>query len=335
MQSSELLMNMLDKAISLNIVIPIYNEVEVIPILVKRLQEVFNEEQRYCHNIRQVKFIFVDDGSKDNSAQLLYDLLQKYGNSIIVKLSRNFGHQAAVSAGLAFCNDSDTTVIIDADLQDPPEIIFEMLKKWREGFDVVYGQRVNRKENRLLIFFYWIFYRLYKYLTPIDVPMDSGDFCLMSQRVVCKINDLPEKLRFPRGLRTWVGFKQTGIEYDRPKRAAGKSKYNLKQLYRLATDGITSLSTRPLQLAQIFAQIYFLVSVVFLGLILFQLFFTEDTYLSTEFYLIVILTLMSNCIILFCMYILGAYIGRTYLEVKSRPNHIVDQVVDLQIKENG
>lgn len=315
-----------ERKITLDIIIPIYNEEEVIPKLASRLSQVFSKASLKGNRILKVNYIFIDDGSSDNSISSIFGCLSQNSNQFkIIQLSRNFGHQAAVTAGIA-ASESDVVAIIDADLQDPPEVILKMIKKWRLGFDVVYGQRTKRKEGFLKVFLYWLFYRVLNLLTPVKIPLDSGDFCLIGHNVVNVLNSLPETIRFPRGLRSWVGFSQTGVIYERPKRAAGKTKYNFGGLYNLATNGITSLSLRPLKLAQVFAFSYLFFSMICGLLILLDIVFFK------RFDLIVLLFsagfLFSNSIILFCIYILGAYIGRTYVETKARPNHIVKRVID-------
>lgn len=316
-----------NQPIKLDVIIPVYNEAAVLAILVERLNDIFSIDHCQQNGISKVTFLFIDDGSEDDSVQILKDHFKSGENAKIVRLSRNFGHQAAISAGLSL-SQADLTAIIDADLQDPPEYILEMIKKWREGYEIVWGRRTNRKENRVKVFFYWLFYRLYKYLTPIEIPLDSGDFCLMSQRVVQEISKLPEKLRFLRGLRAWVGFPQAEITYDRPLRAAGNSKYNFGKLYELATDGLASMSVRPLQLAQFLALLYLLFSFIVFFVTLISV-FSQESY-DLKFLILLTLILFSNSIILLCIYILGAYIGRAYLESKGRPNHIVQEIIDFE-----
>ncbi len=312
---------------TLTLVIPAYNEAAMIPILAQRLHEVFAAENRRQHNLSHVTYLFIDDGSQDETVALISQHFALGTEAKIIRFSRNFGHQAAVSAGLVFA-EGDLISIIDADLQDPPEVILQMVKKWQEGYDVVYGQRANRKESLPKKFAYWLFYRIYKALSPIDVPLDSGDFCLMSRRAVDQMNGLPERLRFPRGLRSWIGFKQIGVVYDRPERAAGTSQYNFSRLYKLATDGITSLSVRPLRLMQALAFAYFLASLVALVFLMIKLAVSAD--IRIEFYILAFLTLSSSGITLLGQYILGAYVGRTYQEVKGRPNFIVQEVLGDQ-----
>ncbi len=315
----------------LALIIPVFNEEAIVPILVKRLGQVFTKSELVPFGITQTRFIFVDDGSADKTVSLLKEHAKQLpGHLEVHSFSRNFGHQAAVSCGLMKAQGSAAVAILDADLQDPPEVVLQMLAQWKNGFDVVYGQRKNRKESFLKVFLYWGFYRIYRMLTPIEVPLDSGDFCLMSGRVVTELNKLEETIRFPRGLRSWIGFKQTGVPYDRPERAAGESKYDFKKLYQLATDGIASLSIRPLQLAQTLSLGY-----LFSSTLAFVYLLSKSADASREdfrFYFLLLLILMSNGLILFCIYILGAYISRSYLEIKKRPNHIVADSVFIEQK---
>lgn len=300
-----------------------WNEEEVLDILFERLGTVFSPDRLEKAKVRSVRYVFVDDGSQDGSARLVAKRIEEGWPCVLIRLSRNFGHQNAVSAGLDHAQ-ADLIAVVDADLQDPPEVILEMIDRWREGYDVVYGQRRNRKEGLLRRSGYWLFYRLVAFLADIKVPLDSGDFGLMDRRVARKICELPEKLRFPRGLRAWVGFPQTGVEYDRPYRQAGRSKYTFLKLYRLATDGVISSSVRPLQAAQVFGVSY-LVITLGLGLLLLvrptQLEIPPWTLLS---YLLII---TGNMVQVFCIYILGAYVGRTYLEAKGRPAYVIMETV--------
>ena len=309
---------------TLSIIVPIFNEADVIQLLAERLKIVFSSAQCVKNKIAHVEYIFVDDGSQDESSMLLSQFFEVGREAKIIRFSRNFGHQPAVTAGLEH-SSGDLVAIIDADLQDPPELIWQMIERWRAGFDVVYGLRVNRKENRIKRIAYWGFYRVYRWLSPIQVPVDSGDFCLMSRRVVNQINALPERLRFVRGLRSWVGFKQCGITYDRPERAAGATKYNFHRLYKLATDGITSLSVRPLQVAQVLAFSYLFASIVLTFLITYRLLLGQVA--NPEMYLLILLLLFSNSLILFSIYVLGAYIGRSYQEIKGRPTYIIQEII--------
>lgn len=311
---------------TLDIVIPMHDEALVLPALLRCLAETFAPEACRQHQIARVTCVFVDDGSRDESVRIVRESRPPHLATRIVRLSRNFGHQPAVTAGIN-ASRSDLVTVIDADLQDPPACILEMIKKWRAGFEVVHAVRRNRQEGHLKVFLYWLFYRFYRWLTPVDVPVDSGDFCLMSRRVVNELNQLPEKVRFPRGLRSWVGFPQTTIEYDRPARFAGETRYTFGDLYQLATDGIASLSLRPLRVAQMLSLVYLVLSVGGITALQFGMLTAMDP--TTQVSLLMVIMLLSNSFILFCLYILGAYLGRAYLEVKGRPNYIVADIAEF------
>jgi dolichol-phosphate mannosyltransferase len=313
------------QAVTLDVVIPVHNEAVVLPTLLGVIGETFGPGARTRHRLGAVQCIFVDDGSEDESVRIIQSSNLPGIAVRIVRLSRNFGHQAAVSAGIAH-STADLVAVLDADLQDPPPCVLDMVEKWREGFEIVYAQRQNREERRIRVTLYWLFYRMCRLLTPIDVPLDAGDFCLMSRRAVDELTKLPERLRFPRGLRAWIGSRQPAITYDRPARFAGRSSYSWADLYALATDGIAALSLRPLQLAQILALVYFLLTVVGLSALVFG--WLRDADLNTRLTVLVLVTMVSNGLVMFCLYIIGAYLGRTYLEVKGRPTYVVADVLD-------
>jgi polyisoprenyl-phosphate glycosyltransferase len=313
---------------TLSVVIPVFNESEVLPLLFERLKRCFEPASVKQLGLSTVQFIFVDDGSRDDSAAKVKTFIDNGANATLIRLSRNFGHQNAVTAGLKY-SDSDITAIIDADLQDPPEVILGMVRKWREGFDVVYAQRRKRKENWFKVGCYWAFYRLLSLLSEIEIAMDSGDFCLMDRKVVQTICSLPEKLRFPRGLRSWVGFRQVGFPYERDSRHAGESKYSFKALFKLATDGIASSSIRPLQIIQVGTFLFagLLITLVsFCGLA----YFMPDRFLIPPWFLIgFTLTASVGFATLFSLYIIAGYIGRMYLEIKQRPSFIVMEEIGV------
>lgn len=311
------------EAVSLDVVIPVFNEEAVLERLLARLVEVFAPEACRSHGIRSVRYLFVDDGSTDGSAPLLRRRIAEGLPGVLVRLSRNFGHQHAVAAGLDHAT-ADAVAILDADLQDPPELIPTMLDRWREGFEVVYGQRRARRENVVRRAGYWLFYRLLAFLAEVDVPLDSGDFCLIGRTVVDAIRALPERLRFPRVLRAWVGFPQTGVPFDRPARGAGRTKYTLARLYRLATDGVVSASLRPLQVAQVFSVAYLFATVLAAA---WYLFLSDRSTTPPGLAAGLLLILLGNFVQVFCIYILGAYVGRTYIEAKGRPPYIVMEIV--------
>lgn len=314
------------RPVSLDLVIPVWNEEEVLSLLFQRLGDAFSPERCERSGIRSVRYVLVDDGSQDRTAELIRSRIEQGAPAMLLRLSRNFGHQAAVSAGLDHAT-ADLVAVIDADLQDPPELIHEMTASWRAGSDVVYGVRRRRQENPLKVLGYWAFYRLVAWLSDLKVPLDGGDFGLMDQRVVRELRALPETLRFPRVLRAWVGFRQSGVEYDRPQRQAGRTKYTLRRLYRLATDGVASSSVRPLQLAQVFSFSYFVLMFVLGAAILRRLLLSETPGLPPSVLVTYLLIVSGGFVQALCLYILGAYVGRTYLEVKRRPSYLVMETI--------
>ena len=313
---------------SLDLIIPVYNEEAVLPRLLDELREVFDDRRCREAGLAQCRFIFVDDGSTDQSAMLLAASIRTGTMpGELVCLSRNFGHQSAITAGLARSR-ADLAAIIDADLQDPPEVIYSMLGQWRQGIDVVYGVRRKRKESWFKRLCYWSYYRLLAFLSETEVPLDSGDFCLMDRRIVGTLNALPEKLRFPRGLRSWVGFHQAGLEYERRARQAGEVKYTVRKLYNLATHGIAAMSIRPLRLAQFLSFICALLALAFFFLSLGKyLAYSSEAELALWFLMTYMLISLIAALLFGVLYILGAYIGRMYLEVKGRPNYIVREII--------
>jgi dolichol-phosphate mannosyltransferase len=311
-----------ESPVSVDVVVPFWNEETVLGLLLDRLAAVFSPANLSQHRVRSVRYVMVDDGSSDGSVSVIASRIEAGLPAIVCRLTRNFGHQNAISAGLDLSR-ADVAAVIDADLQDPPELILDMLARWRDGFDVVYAQRRKRRENPLKVASYWLFYRVVAALADLTIPLDSGDFCLMDRKVVRAVCALPEKLRFPRGLRAWVGFRQTGVEYDRPTRGGGRSKYTLPRLYKLATDGVVSSSVRPLQLAQVFSVSYLLL--ILAGLAFFA--WSSQAGVSPLVLAGYLLIITGNFVQVLCIYILGAYVGRTYLEVKGRPSYLVMDVI--------
>jgi glycosyltransferase involved in cell wall biosynthesis len=225
------------------VVSPVFNEEANLPELTRRLRTALDGVPGLDWHV-----VFVNDGSCDRTAPMIVELGKADGRFGLVDLSRNFGHQAALSAGLAYA-DGDVVVLMDSDLQDPPELLPELIAKWKEGFEVVYAVRRNRKESGLKKAAYFLFYRINRFIAQIEIPLDAGDFCLMDRVVVDALQRLPEYNRFLRGLRSWVGFRQTGLEYDRPDRFAGTTKYPFWKLLNLAVSGFLGFSTVPLRAA--------------------------------------------------------------------------------------
>jgi polyisoprenyl-phosphate glycosyltransferase len=305
----------------LSVVVPCFNERDVIGLTYSRLIDVLGAREF------RLQIIFVDDGSDDRTPYLAADLARRDPRVKTVLLSRNFGHQAAVSAGLANA-DGDAITVMDADLQDPPEVVIQMIEKWLAGADVVYGIRTKRKESLLKRAAYNIFYRIFHKLANIDTPLGAGDFSLLDRKVLDVINQLPEKNRFFRGLRAWSGFRQAGVAYERHARAAGSTKYPLRKLIRLASDGIFNFSTAPLTM--VFCTGILMSSVSFAALLLVLILRVFDIPLfgirasDVQGFSSTILTiLLLGGIQLVSIGVLGEYIGRIYDETKGRPTYVI------------
>jgi dolichol-phosphate mannosyltransferase len=301
----------------ISVIIPCYNEEAVLPQLFQRLATVA------ATWAMDYEIICVDDGSHDRTWELLKRQNQKDAHWRSLAFARNFGHQTAVSAGLFYAT-GDAAVVIDADLQDPPEEIARLIAKWREGFEVVFATRKRRRDPLLKRLLAWGFYRLLQKLTPLPMARDAGDFCLLDRKVVAVMNALPERSRYLRGLRTWCGFRQTSVEFDRAGRAAGVPQYTFNKSFNLAMDGLFSFSAAPLRLATYFglwASGFAFFGVVFT--LLQKIFAAQFAKIGLApgagFPTIVISVLFLGGVQLICLGILGEYIGRIYNEVKGRP----------------
>lgn len=315
---------------TVSVVVPCFNEEAVLPELFKRLSKAAATWGM------DYEIICVDDGSRDDTWKLLKEQHAADPRWRGLSFARNFGHQTAVSAGL-YCAMGDAVVVIDADLQDPPEELCRFFEKWRQGYDVVYAIRQNRKEGVLKKICYWSFYRLMAGIASFDVPLDSGDFCLMNRRVVDIIKQMPERNRFVRGLRAWTGFKQIGIAYERPARAAGETKYGFRKLFKLAWDGLFSFSTVPLVLVSYLG--LFISTIAALGIVftlaqrLFAGWFEKLGLAPVPGYATTVISvLFLGGVQLLCLGILGEYIGRIYEEVKRRPMWVVREQHGIRVE---
>lgn len=305
----------------ISVVIPIYNEQENIPELYRRLTTTFSRLGfRY-------EFIFVDDGSHDDSFQLLRSLHERDDHVKVLSLSRNFGHQVAISAGIDHAS-GDAVIVMDGDLQDPPDILSEFIQKWEHGYEVVYAIRTKRKENFLKRAAYTVFYRILNKVSYLDIPLDSGDFCIMDRRVVDVIRGLPERNRFVRGLRTWAGFHQTGLSYERDRRFAGRPKYTFGKLLKLAYDGIFSFSTTPLRIAIYTGIVAAFVAFAGAAVVIYEK-LVNDIPIAGWASTMVTLFFLGG-IILVTLGIVGEYIGRIHEEVKHRPLYVLRQKLGLK-----
>lgn len=304
----------------ISIVVPCFNEAEVIAETVKQLD-------KFCDEVvdLQVEIIFVDDGSRDETRLLIEDFFKTNSRINLICLARNFGHQVAITAGIDVAQ-GDAVIIIDADLQDPPEVMHAMIEKWREGFDVVYGMRADRRgESFFKLTTAKVFYRLLNWISDISIPMDTGDFRLMSRPVVDVLCSMPERDRFVRGMVSWVGFRQTALPYKREPRFAGESKYPLKKMLSFATDGILSFSIKPLRLSVSLGMTC--AGIAFMG-ILYALVLRIFTNIWVEGWTaLMIAVLFIGGVQLISVGILGEYIGRIYNEVKRRPLYVVDKTI--------
>jgi dolichol-phosphate mannosyltransferase len=267
--------------------------------------------------------VFVNDGSSDGTLGILRALQFEDKQVRIVSLSRNFGHQVAVSAGLSYA-EGDAVAVLDGDLQDPPELLPEFFAKLDEGWDVVYGIRRQRRGAVLKRLSYFIFYRLLHRLADIDIPLDVGDFCVMSRRIVDQLNWLPETDRFVRGLRAWVGFRQTGIPYERDRRRAGVPKYTVSKLIQLSLDGLFSFSYAPLRWLAGAGFVLCAISFVGILVVLYRYLFTPYVPGYTS---IAILVLFFGGVQLLTGGLIGEYVGRTAQQVKGRPLYLVDELI--------
>jgi polyisoprenyl-phosphate glycosyltransferase len=297
------------------IIIPVYNEEAVI-------QETYRRLTRVMESIAEpYELLFVNDGSCDQTGAIISALASADEHIRLLDFSRNFGHQIAITAGMDHAR-GDAIVIIDGDLQDPPELIPEMIGKWREGYEVVYARRSARKGETF--FKKWsaaLFYRLLGKLAEIDIPRDTGDFRLIDRKVCDTLCDIREKNRFVRGLVSWVGFRQTAIEYVREERYAGKTKYPLKKMLHFSMDGITSFSYKPLKLATYIGLCVSTASLVFLLISLGQILFTSTA--SAVWSALIASLMLLNGVVLIFLGVLGEYIGRIYDEAKNRPLYIL------------
>jgi glycosyltransferase involved in cell wall biosynthesis len=303
-----------------SIVVPVYNEAEVIGEMYRRLTGVASAFAGL-----EYELVVVDDGSRDESYRALRDIAETDPRLRVLKLSRNFGHQTAITAGVDVAR-GDAIVIIDADLQDPPEVIPEMIACWQEGFDVVYGVRAKRSgETMMKLATASMFYRMLTRMTNISIPVDTGDFRLMSRRAADQLRVMREKDRFVRGLVSWIGFRQTRVTYQREARFAGKTKYPFRKMLKFAIDGLTSFSTAPLKLATWMGYLASAFAFIYLGTVFVQkaLGKTVEGWAT-----IMVAMLFMGGVQLICLGIMGEYIGRIFTEAKQRPLYVIEEFIN-------
>jgi dolichol-phosphate mannosyltransferase len=307
-----------------SLIIPIYNEEETIPELYRRVSDVMDSLDD------SVELILINDGSGDRSLNLMRELQERDARVCYISFARNFGHQAAVTAGLNFAR-GQVIVVLDADLQDPPELIPKMIESWQAGYHVVYAQRTKRKKEswfkRLTAY---VFYRLLRRLADVDIPADTGDFCLMDRQVVDLLNSMPERNRYIRGLRAWIGFRQTAVKFERDPRFAGEVKYTFKKSLALAINSLVSFSKIPLRLSTYLGLFSALIALLMALLVLYWRLQQPDSPV-TGLATILIAVFFLGSVQLISIGILGEYIGRIYEEVKGRPAYTIAEIAGLEI----
>jgi glycosyltransferase involved in cell wall biosynthesis len=311
----------------LSVAIPVHNEESVLPELLRRLRAALDSLPAGPHEM-----VFVDDGSTDRTFEMLAEAAREDSRIAAISLSRNFGHQPAITAALDYVT-GDAVVVMDGDLQDVPEAIPQFVEKYREGYDVVYARRVRRKEPLLLRVCYFIFYRMMAKLSDIQLPLDSGDFGLMSRRVIDQLKKMPEHHRYLRGMRSWVGFRQTGLTIERAERHSGKSKYSITRLMKLAFDGIFAFSIVPIRAAALCGAIVIVISTLHA---LYQIY--AKIFLQTSprgFTALIVAVSFLSGIMLFFLGVIGEYVGRIYEETKARPQYVVGRIAGNLRSETG
>lgn len=308
----------------ISVVVPMYYEEEVALECYKRLEGVLSNLENYENEI-----IFVNDGSKDKTLEILSNIASENKNVKVISFARNFGHQAAVTAGLKYVT-GDAILIIDADLQDPPELLPEMLKLWKEGNEVIYGQRKTREgESAFKLFTAKMFYQTLNALSDVEIPKNTGDFRLVDRKVVDTINSLPEHNKFLRGLFSWVGYKQYAFEYERKERFAGKTKYPLKKMLKLAADGIIGFSTKPLKILGGLGIISIIISFIILIYSILSFAFEWNNLAPGWTSIMVSITFFAG-VQLLSIWVLSEYIGRIYDETKNRPQYVIDKTINIK-----
>jgi len=308
----------------INIVVPLYNEEQVFDELVQRLQNLMDSSSL------DIEVIFVDDGSKDSTPDKMRELSLANGKFQSIMLSRNFGHQLALSAGLRYVNASEAILIIDGDLQDPPELFEEFYSYYKKGYDVVYAIRKKRKESFFKKLAYSWFYKFLKKISYIEIPLDSGDFSLISINIVRHLNKMPEESRFLRGMRSWIGFKQIGIEYEREKRMVGESKYPLKKLIKLAFNGIFNFSEYPIKVISNLGLFILIMSLGYFIYVVFKKIFYGDV--PQGFTALLFMIVLFGGMQLLAIGLIGEYVLRIFFQVKNRPLYILrERIADKKI----
>ena len=312
----------------ISLVIPMYYEEQVAEECYRRTRNVLNSIEEYDYEI-----IFINDGSKDKTLEILETIAKEDNKVKVISFSRNFGHQSAVTAGLKYAT-GDAIIIMDADLQDPPELIPDMLKYWENGYDVIYGKRKKREgESAFKLLTAKVFYETLNKLSDVEIPKDTGDFRLVDKKVVDVVNNLPEHNKFLRGLFSWVGFRQYAYEYERKERFAGKTKYPLKKMMKLAKDGIFSFSTKPLKIVGGLGIISVIISIAILIYAILSYAYSWNNLTPGWTSIMCTITFLGG-VILLSLWMIGEYIGRIYEETKQRPQYIIEKTININKLRN-
>lgn len=309
----------------ISFVVPLYNEEQAFPMLIERLNKVMDA------SAVPIETVLIDDGSKDNTAHLMQGLALTDARYNCVFLSRNFGHQLALTAGLTQVRATEAIMIIDGDLQDPPELVTDFYKLYKEGYDVIYAIRKGRKEGWLLTTMFSLYYRIQKKLVDIDVPLDSGDFSMVSRRVIDLMNQLPEESRYLRGLRTWLGFKQIGVEYDRPGRVDGETKYPFSKRVAIALNGVFNFSEVPVKFITYLGLTTTLIAVLYFAYTLVKK-FVFDIPVAEGFTGLLFTIILFSGVQLISLGVIGEYVLRIFFQVKGRPLFVIKQrIIDKKV----
>ena len=312
----------------ISLVIPMYYEEQVAEECYRRTRNVLKSIEEYDYEI-----IFINDGSKDKTLEILETIAKEDNKVKVISFSRNFGHQSAVTAGLKYAT-GDAIIIMDADLQDPPELIPDMLKYWENGYDVIYGKRKKREgESAFKLLTAKVFYETLNKLSDVEIPKDTGDFRLVDKKVVDVVNNLPEHNKFLRGLFSWVGFRQYAYEYERKERFAGKTKYPLKKMMKLAKDGIFSFSTKPLKIVGGLGIISVIISIAILIYAILSYAYSWNNLTPGWTSIMCTITFLGG-VILLSLWMIGEYIGRIYEETKQRPQYIIEKAININKLRN-
>ena len=310
----------------ISIVAPLYNETESFPHLIARLNALMDASSL------TIEVVLIDDGSRDNTAALMQQIALADARYHCLFLSRNYGHQIALTAGMAAACATEALFIIDGDLQDPPELLTDFYEKLREGYDVVYAVRKKRKEGWFKRTAYSSFYRLMRSISYVEIPLDSGDFSLISRRVADVLNEMPEESRFIRGMRSWIGFRQVGVEYERDARQAGESKYSFGMLRKLAYNGIFNFSEYPIKLVTRLGMITFGVAMLYLIQTLIKKYVYGDV--PQGFTALLFVIILFSGVQLIALGMIGEYVLRIFFQTKGRPLYVVREVIRRQQRQS-